>query len=168
MERNLAKHVGPEEFLQCSTSVIKENRLQTNQDNYINTSMLSNNTSLDVQDPKKTCNLESYLAWSARLRLLVANEILQVHFELEMEGTFEISFCLFYILKCPHSNDRNKKLELWCGAAQYCLLVGNYNSATTILEALDAPYISRLQVTVRKLLSMFHCRHCIIGWIGFC
>jgi len=78
MERNLAKHVGPEEFLQCSASVIKENRLQTNQDNYVNTSMISTNTPLGVQDPKKTCNLESYLAWSARLRLLVANEILQV------------------------------------------------------------------------------------------
>lgn len=29
-------------------------------------------------DPKKTCNLESYLEWSARLRLLVSNEILLV------------------------------------------------------------------------------------------
>lgn len=31
-----------------------------------------------VQDSKKTCNLESYLEWAARLRLLVANEVLQV------------------------------------------------------------------------------------------
>lgn len=31
-----------------------------------------------VQDPKKTCNLETYLDWSARLRLFVCNEILQV------------------------------------------------------------------------------------------
>lgn len=30
------------------------------------------------QDSKKTCNLESYLDWSARLRLLVSNEILLV------------------------------------------------------------------------------------------
>lgn len=33
---------------------------------------------LGVQDPKKTCNLETYLDWSARLRLFVCNEILQV------------------------------------------------------------------------------------------
>lgn len=31
-----------------------------------------------VQDSKKTCNLESYLEWTARLRLLVANEVLRV------------------------------------------------------------------------------------------
>lgn len=31
-----------------------------------------------TQDPKKTCNLETYLDWSARLRLFVCNEILQV------------------------------------------------------------------------------------------
>lgn len=31
-----------------------------------------------AQDPKKTCNLETYLDWSARLRLFVCNEILQV------------------------------------------------------------------------------------------
>ncbi|BFF94444.1 uncharacterized protein DMAD_12072 [Drosophila madeirensis] len=30
-----------------------------------------------AQDPKKTCNLETYLDWSARLRLFVCNEILQ-------------------------------------------------------------------------------------------
>lgn len=35
---------------------------------------------IGVQDPKKTCNLETYLEWSSRLRLLVANEILLVSF----------------------------------------------------------------------------------------
>lgn len=39
-------------------------------------------------------------------------------------------------------------VELWSGAAQYCLLVGNYNSATAILEALDSPAIVRLTATV--------------------
>lgn len=33
---------------------------------------------LGIQDPKKTCNLETYLEWSSRLRLLVSNEILLV------------------------------------------------------------------------------------------
>lgn len=41
-------------------------------------------------------------------------------------------------------------VELWSGAAQYCLLVGNYNSSTAILEALDAPAIARLTHTVRR------------------
>lgn len=44
-------------------------------------------------DPKKTCNLESYLDWSARLRTLVVNEVLLV--------------CLTYIHKIPHSNTHN-------------------------------------------------------------
>lgn len=41
----------------------------------------SNSTNaMSVMDPKKTCNLESYLEWSARLRLLVSNEILLVRY----------------------------------------------------------------------------------------
>lgn len=44
--------------------------------------------------------------------------------------------------------ERVKMVELWSGAAQYCLLVGNYNSATAILEALDSPAIARLTATV--------------------
>lgn len=39
-------------------------------------------------------------------------------------------------------------MELWSGVAQYCLLVGNYNSATAILESLESPAIARLKVTV--------------------
>lgn len=35
-------------------------------------------TPTNALDPKKTCNLESYLDWSARLRTLVANEVLLV------------------------------------------------------------------------------------------
>lgn len=65
--------------------------------------------------------------WSVRLRLLVSNEILQ----------------------CTSICDRSKKVELWSGAAQYCLLVGNYNSATTILESLDTTPITRQKITVR-------------------
>lgn len=45
-------------------------------------------------------------------------------------------------------------VELWSGAAQYCLLVGNYNSATAILEALDSPAIARLTQTVGMISLM--------------
>lgn len=40
---------------------------------------------------------------------------------------------------------------MWSGVAQYCLLVGNYNSATAILESLESPPIARLKVTVSSL-----------------
>uniref|UniRef100_A0A1A9WZ42 N-terminal Ras-GEF domain-containing protein n=1 Tax=Glossina brevipalpis TaxID=37001 RepID=A0A1A9WZ42_9MUSC len=82
-----------------------------------------------AQDPKKTCNLETYLDWSARLRLFVCNEILQ----------------------CGGIRDRSRTVELWSGVAQYCLLVGNYNSATAILETLESPPIARLKITWSKL-----------------
>ena len=39
-------------------------------------------------------------------------------------------------------------MELWSGVAQYCLLVGNYNSASAILESLESPAIARLKLTV--------------------
>lgn len=42
-------------------------------------------------------------------------------------------------------------MELWSDAAQDCLLVGNYNSATVILDSLESPAVSRLQSTVRKI-----------------
>lgn len=51
--------------------------------------------------------------------------------------------------------DRSKVVELWSGAAQYCLLVGNYNSATAILESLDTPPIIRLKATVNDLIRKF-------------
>lgn len=54
----------------------------------------------------------------------------------------------FNDVQCPKLKDRHKKLELWSGVAQYCLLVGNYNSATSILESLDTTPISRLKETV--------------------
>ncbi|XP_050077438.1 ras-GEF domain-containing family member 1B isoform X2 [Anopheles maculipalpis] len=136
IERNLAKHVGPEEFVQCSPNLLKDpNRedftpklASTATSSGVGSSGTGHATSLDG---KKTCNLESYLEWSARLRLLVANEI----------------------LKCRNIQDRNKQFELWSGAAQYCLLVGNYNSATAILESFDLPPVARLQVTWSKLSS---------------
>ncbi|XP_040167992.1 ras-GEF domain-containing family member 1B-like isoform X1 [Anopheles arabiensis] len=142
IERKLAKHVGPEEFVQCSPNLLKD----PNREDFTPKPMSAgpsgggggggggssgaggHATSLDG---KKTCNLESYLEWSARLRLLVANEI----------------------LKCRNIQDRNKQFELWSGAAQYCLLVGNYNSATAILESFDLPPVARLQVTWSKLSS---------------
>ena len=90
IERKLAKHVGPEEFVQCSPNLLKD----PNREDFTPKPMSAgpsgggggggcggssgaggHATSLDG---KKTCNLESYLEWSARLRLLVANEILKV------------------------------------------------------------------------------------------
>ncbi|XP_049536781.1 ras-GEF domain-containing family member 1B [Anopheles darlingi] len=143
IERRLAKHVGPEEFVQCSPHLLKA----PNREDFTPklASALSSGggggggggggagtgTGGVSLDAKKTCNLESYLEWSARLRLLVANEI----------------------LKCHNIQDRNKQFELWSGAAQYCLLVGNYNSATAILESFDLPPVARLQITWSKLSS---------------
>lgn len=49
--------------------------------------------------------------------------------------------------------NRSKTVELWSGTAQYCLLVGNYNSATVILESLESPPITRLQATVSLFIS---------------
>ncbi|EAA10275.3 AGAP008775-PA [Anopheles gambiae str. PEST] len=126
IERKLAKHVGPEEFVQCSPNLLKD----PNREDFTPKPISGAGGHATSLDGKKTCNLESYLEWSARLRLLVANEI----------------------LKCRNIQDRNKQFELWSGAAQYCLLVGNYNSATAILESFDLPPVARLQVTVGELI----------------
>uniref|UniRef100_A0A336N054 CSON003817 protein n=2 Tax=Culicoides sonorensis TaxID=179676 RepID=A0A336N054_CULSO len=126
IERGLARHVGPEEFLQCSGIVLREGNDKKDFD-----SPMYAKDPPGCQDPKKTCNLESYVEWSSRLKLLVANEI----------------------LKCPKLKDRHNKLELWSGVAQYCLLVGNYNSATSILESLDTTPITRLKETWSSLSS---------------
>ncbi|XP_055593385.1 ras-GEF domain-containing family member 1B isoform X2 [Uranotaenia lowii] len=126
IERNLARNVGPEEFVQCNANLLKDPNREDFTPRLQGAGTIGGGTTLDG---KKTCNLESYLEWSARLRLLVANEI----------------------LKSQNIQDRNHTVELWSGAAQYCLLVGNYNSATTILESLDIPPIARLQITWSKL-----------------
>ncbi|CRK93964.1 CLUMA_CG007490, isoform A [Clunio marinus] len=121
-EKRFAKHIGPEEFVQCSSNLIKQQSLQ--QSNYDVPSSTSASSSSQVQLPdlkKKTCNLENYFDWSNRLRVLVANEILQ----------------------CTNETDRTKRIELWSSVAQHCLLVGNYNSATSILEP-----ICRLQTMI--------------------
>ena len=70
IERKYAKFVGPEEFVQCSANLIKE---PTDYD-----VPSTSGSAPGVQDSKKTCNLENYFEWSSRLRLFVANEILQV------------------------------------------------------------------------------------------
>lgn len=122
LEKKLAKHIGPEEFLQCSNLVLLDKQKKLDQP--------STGSGLQgAQDPKKTCNLETYLDWSSRLRLFVCNEILQ----------------------CSGIEERSRTVELWSGVAQYCLLVGNYNSATAILESLESPAIARLKVTWSKL-----------------
>ncbi|XP_030555297.1 uncharacterized protein LOC115758692 [Drosophila novamexicana] len=82
-----------------------------------------------AQNPKKSCNLESYLVWSARLREFVCNEILQFRGIEERSGT----------------------VELWRGVAHSCLFVGNYHSATGTLESLRSPAIARLKITWNKL-----------------
>ncbi|KAL9924588.1 uncharacterized protein ACN2A1_007929 isoform 1-T3 [Glossina fuscipes fuscipes] len=122
IEKKLAKHIGPEEFLQCSSNILLDKQKKWDQP-------CSLGGPPGAQDPKKTCNLETYLDWSARLRLFVCNEILQ----------------------CGGIRDRSKTVELWSGVAQYCLLVGNYNSATAILETLESPPIARLKITWSKL-----------------
>lgn len=57
-------------------------------------------------------------------------------------------------LQCSGIEERSRTVELWSGVAQYCLLVGNYNSATAILESLESPAIARLKVTVSRLEDM--------------
>lgn len=66
-------------------------------------------------------------------------------------------------LQCDGLRGRSKVVELWSGAAQYCLLVGNYNSATVVLEALEAPAITRLQNTVsyKRLFIYDNSQHAI-------
>ncbi|KAH8385530.1 hypothetical protein KR200_003527 [Drosophila serrata] len=122
LEKKLAKHIGGEEFLQCSSMILLDKQKKWDQPS-------TSGGPPGAQDPKKTCNLETYLDWSARLRLFVCNEILQ---SVGIEG-------------------RSRTVELWSGVAQYCLLVGNYNSATAILESLESPAIARLKVTWSKL-----------------
>lgn len=74
IEKKFAKHIGPEEFLQCSPNLIKQ---QSNYD--VPTTSAAVSSGPPIPDAKKkTCNLENYFEWSNRLRLLVANEILQV------------------------------------------------------------------------------------------
>ncbi|XP_017117001.1 uncharacterized protein LOC108138937 isoform X2 [Drosophila elegans] len=121
LEKKLAKHIGGEEFLQCSSMILLDKQKWDQPS--------TSGAPPGAQDPKKTCNLETYLDWSARLRLFVCNEILQ-------SGGIE---------------ERSRTVELWSGVAQYCLLVGNYNSATAILESLESPAIARLKITWSKL-----------------
>lgn len=106
VEKKFAKHIGPEEFMQCSSNLIKDEQQQQPHSNYdvpqpvfttfnnnndlntattslassfiANTSSTTQQQQQDVQSKKKTCNLENYVEWSNRLRLLVANEIMQV------------------------------------------------------------------------------------------
>ncbi|XP_041451842.1 uncharacterized protein LOC111073804 [Drosophila obscura] len=122
LEKKLAKNIGGEEFLQCSSMILLDKQKKWDQPS-------TSGGPPGAQDPKKTCNLETYLDWSARLRLFVCNEILQ----------------------CEGIEDRSRTVERWSGVAQYCLLVGNYNSATAILESLESPAIARLQISWSKL-----------------
>jgi hypothetical protein len=100
VEKKFAKHIGPQEFVQCSSNLIKQ---QLNYDVPASTSSSSSN-SKDTR--KKTCNLESYFEWSNRLRLIVVNEILQVRDDDDDDNLNSIfidcfekmieKFCLFF------------------------------------------------------------------------
>ncbi|EDW54116.1 GM18158 [Drosophila sechellia] len=120
VEKKLAKHIGGEEFLQCSSMILLDKQKKWDQPSTSGRSARSPGSEEDVQPGKPI--------WigSARLRLFVCNEILQ---SVGIEG-------------------RSRTVELWSGVAQYCLLVGNYNSATAILESLESPAIARLKITV--------------------
>lgn len=90
LEKKLAKQIGPEEFLQCSNMVLLDKQVNASVPREQAPCLLNSivqkkwdqpspsTASQGAQDPKKTCNLETYLDWSARLRLFVCNEILQV------------------------------------------------------------------------------------------
>lgn len=89
IEKKFAKHIGPEEFVQCSLNLIKQ---QSNYD--VPTTSLSMTSCPQTQDAKKkTCNLENYFEWSNRLRLVVANEILQV----TSTNIFQRQFMIFIL-----------------------------------------------------------------------
>lgn len=63
--------------------------------------------------------------------------------------------------KCIDECDRGRKIELWSSVAQHCLLVGNYNSATSILEP-----ICRLQAMVSETFR-FLLSHLGVGFVDF-
>lgn len=103
VEKKFAKHIGPEEFVQCNPNLIKE---QSNYD--VPTASLSFPSSTSTthhETKKKTCNLENYFEWSNRLRLLVANEILQVTLP-QLQQTTITSIIQFDFLSIPSLNVR--------------------------------------------------------------
>lgn len=99
IERKYAKFVGPEEFVQCSANLIKE---PTDYD-----VPSTSGSAPGVQDSKKTCNLENYFEWSSRLRLFVANEILQVNMLFNC-FKFPIQYNTIRINNASHVNINNK------------------------------------------------------------
>lgn len=140
--------------MQCSPNLIKE---QSNYDVPAVASSSSSQTHHHPETKKKTCNLENYFEWSNRLRLLVANEILQVNQTIDFPS-LTINFHFLVVLsrlinavQCTNESDRTNRIELWSSVAQHCLLVGNYNSATSILEP-----ICRLQAVVSRFPLKLH------------
>lgn len=83
IERKLAKHVGAEEFVQCNSNVLQKTvplGAVGNSSTSTNGCPAIPSAPIGVQGPKKTCNLETYLDWSLKLKMLVGNDILQVGF----------------------------------------------------------------------------------------
>jgi hypothetical protein len=86
-EKRFAKHIGPEEFVQCSAGLLKEPPqsaydVPTGSLAFSSPQPLPTTTTHTAETKKKTSNLENYVDWSHRLRQLVANEILQVSIRL--------------------------------------------------------------------------------------
>lgn len=86
--------------MQCSANLIKE---PTDYD-----VPSTSGSAPGVQDSKKTCNLENYFEWSSRLRLFVANEILQVCNLIRLQPLFDPSSFIHSIYSISVMSETNK------------------------------------------------------------
>lgn len=91
IEHRMARYIGPEEFAQCNNNVLQKqvswnkiillwSKLNTVNKIYLYQFNSIPDKSLGFQDSKRTCNLESYIAWCDELRLFICNDILKVTF----------------------------------------------------------------------------------------
>lgn len=111
IELERLSHIGPEEFVQAFA---KEVQLGDN-----------------VEDHKKTRNLESYVQWFNRLSYFVATEI----------------------VKHSKKKQRIRVIEYWIETARECFNIGNFNSLMAIIAGLNLAPISRLKKTWSKIQS---------------
>ena len=80
---------------------------------------------------KKTCNLESYIAWFNRLSFLIASSV------------------------CAHKKKKHRArtIEFWIEVARECVNIGNFNSMMGIISGLNMSPVSRLRRTWTKIHS---------------
>lgn len=98
--------MGAEEFVQCNSNVLQKTAFHGSASAASSSSVNGGPPSLSsapigVQGPKKTCNLETYLEWSSKLKLLVANDILRVGVASSWMLTFSsyfINFKFFFLV----------------------------------------------------------------------